>query len=561
MKISEIAGLFFLKGRIAGNHIKQWGQAMNRKVCAPRMIVIMSAVLHCLWIPSVYAGGWHIENLQKAIHARGHHWTAGKTSVSNLSPEEFQSLLTYRLPENVQMMDRNMSLLAPSASPAALDWRNHNGGNWISPIKNQRSCGSCYSFATSGTLETLVKLSQGNPALSIDLAEQYIVSCGPRGTQGGYEYGGCYGNYTKQVADFLVNTGVPDEACFPYAATQQTGTEPPCSNACADAAARSYRLSDYSFIAGEVGYIPYPDYIKAVLVNKPVPCGMLAYQDFAYYAGGIYEPVPKTDEKGGGHLVYIIGYDDSQQCWIVKNSWGTDWGETASFTPFTPGAGDGGFFRVSYVTSADALTLFGADAVDLSYSGAVITTTISPVTTTAFSSTTTTAGGSCPPPGYPDFTVDCGNGNCCPYFYPVCCDDGYCYTYQEYCPSPGITTTTVSFGCPVDYPIDCYNGWCCPSAYPYCGAGLRTGKCFTGPPGPCAAEAALDNDQAKLAILRTFRDEVMSKTPEGQNLIRLYYEWSPSIARAVEQDEQYKREVAAIIERILPLIENNLWSR
>jgi hypothetical protein len=515
----------------------------------------MAALLQCLWTPSAYAGGWRIENLQKAIHARGHHWTAGRTAVSDLSPEEFKSLLTYRLPEQVRMMERNASLLAPFAAPASLDWRNYNGGNWISPIKNQRSCGSCYSFATSGTLETLIKLSQGNPGLSIDLAEQYIVSCGPSGTQGSYDYGGCYGNYTNLVADFLLSTGVPDEACFPYASSQQTGTEPPCYNACPDAAARSYKLSDYAFIAGEAGAIPYPDYIKAVLINKPVPCGMLAYQDFAYYTGGIYEPVPQTDEQGGGHLVYIIGHDDSQQCWIVKNSWGTDWGETASFTPYTPGAGDGGYFRISYVTSADSLTLFGSDAIDLSYGGSVITTTISPFTTTVFSSTTTTAGGSCPPPGYPDYTIDCGNSMCCPFFYPICCDDGYCYTYQEYCPSSGITTTTVSFGCPVDYPVDCYNGWCCPADYPYCGTGLRVGMCYTGPPGPCAVEAALDNDQTTLAILRTFRDDVLSKTPEGQSLIRLYYEWSPAIVRIIEQDEKYKQEIKGIIDGIVPVIQ------
>jgi C1A family cysteine protease len=528
---------------------------MSRKMCVPGIIVIMAAFLQCLWTSSAYAGGWKIENLQKAINDRGHHWKAGKTSVSDFSPEAFKSLLTYRFPENVQMMDRRVSLLAPFAASVSLDWRNHNGGNWISPIKNQQSCGSCYSFATSGTLETLIKFSQNNPDFSIDLAEQYIVSCGPSGTQGSYAYGGCYGNYTDLVADFLVSTGVPDEACFPYASSQQSGTEPPCYNACADAAARSYKLSGYSFIAGEAGYIPYPDYIKAVLVNKPVPCGMLAYQDFAYYTGGIYEPVPQTDEQGGGHLVYIIGYDDSQQCWIVKNSWGTDWGETASYTPYTPGGGDGGYFRISYVTAANSLTQFGTDAADLSFEGSAITTTISPFTTTVFSSTTTTAGGSCPPPGEPDYTVDCGNSMCCPYFYPICCDDGYCYTYQEYCPSSGITTTTVSFGCPVDYPVDCYNGWCCPADYPYCGTGLRTGMCYTGPPGPCAAEVALDYDETRLAILRTFRDEVLSKTPEGQSLIKLYYEWSPAMARMIEQDEGYKQEIKGIIDGIVPMIE------
>ena len=184
----------------------------------------------------------------------------------------------------------------------------------------------------------------------------------------------------------------------------------------------------------------------------------------------------------------------------------------------------------------------------------MVTTSIGPFTTTVFSSTTTTAGGACPPPGYPDYTVDCGNTMCCPYFYPACCDDGYCYTYQSYCPSSGNTTTTVSFGCPADYPVDCYNGWCCPADYPFCGTGFKTGKCFTGPPGPCAAEAALDNDQAKLDVLRTFRDEVLSKTPEGRSLINLYYELSPALAQAIDQDEEFKQEIKGLIESIVPAI-------
>jgi len=527
---------------------------MNKKVNVPGILLITAVFFQIVCMQAVCAAGWKIEDLQKEINVRGYQWRAGRTALSDLSPEERKALLTYRFPGKVEMMDEGMRLLAPLTVPLSLDWRNHNGGNWITPVKNQQACGSCYSFGTSGTLETLIKLSQSNPNLSIDLAEQYIVSCGPNGTQDGYHYGGCDGNAVDYVCDFLVSTGVPDESCFPYASAQQSGTEPPCANACVDTANRVYKLSGYSFIAGEKGYIPYPDYIKAVLVNKPVPCAMLAYQDFFDYTGGIYVPVPQQDEQGGGHLVYIIGYDDAQGCWIVKNSWGTDWGETANFTSYTPGAGNGGYFRVSYVTSAESLTLFGWDAVDLSYGGGVITTTISPFTTTVFSSTTTTAGGACPPPGLPDYTVDCGNTLCCPYFYPACCDDGNCYTYQSYCPSPGYTTTTISFGCPADYPVDCYNGWCCSADYPYCGTGFRTGKCFTGPPGPCAAEAALEKDQANLDVLRTYRDEVLSKTPEGRSLINLYYELSPALAQAIEQDEEFKQEIRGVIESIIPAI-------
>ena len=62
------------------------------------------------------------------------------------------------------------------------DWRDatYNGhtGDWTTPIRNQANCGSCYAFAPLGSIESLIKIKQGNPGYSVDLSEQFIVSCG-----------------------------------------------------------------------------------------------------------------------------------------------------------------------------------------------------------------------------------------------------------------------------------------------------------------------------------------------------------------------------------------------
>jgi hypothetical protein len=128
---------------------------------------------------------------------------------------------------------------------------------------------------------------------------------------------------------------------------------------------------------------------------------MNIYEDFKNYVGGVYEPLT-GQENLGGHLVCIIGYDDSQSCWIVKNSWGPHWGEN-------------GFFRISYnETTINALTLFGIEALDLQYgdTGAIsTTTTMKPLTSTTttgpVTSTTTSIGSDampnvvpCTPPGW-----------------------------------------------------------------------------------------------------------------------------------------------------------------
>jgi hypothetical protein len=71
----------------------------------------------------------------------------------------------------------------------------------------------------------------------------------------------------------------------------------------------------------------------------------------------------------------------------------------------------------------------------------------------------------------------------------------------------------------------------------------------------CLLISALNNDEIKIATLRKFRDEVLSKTPVGREYIKFYYEWSPFIVRAMEEDEEFKQEVQALIEQLLPMIE------
>jgi hypothetical protein len=66
---------------------------------------------------------------------------------------------------------------------------------------------------------------------------------------------------------------------------------------------------------------------------------------------------------------------------------------------------------------------------------------------------------------------------------------------------------------------------------------------------------ALNDNEIKTDTLRRFRDEVLSKTPVGREYIRLYYQWSPVIVQAMEEDEEFKQEVKELIEQLLPMIE------
>jgi hypothetical protein len=70
----------------------------------------------------------------------------------------------------------------------------------------------------------------------------------------------------------------------------------------------------------------------------------------------------------------------------------------------------------------------------------------------------------------------------------------------------------------------------------------------------CPIEGLYGEDSEQTELLRYFRDNVLSQTPEGQELIKLYYQWSPVIVKVMEEDEKFKEQVKGMIDGILPLI-------
>ena len=71
---------------------------------------------------------------------------------------------------------------------------------------------------------------------------------------------------------------------------------------------------------------------------------------------------------------------------------------------------------------------------------------------------------------------------------------------------------------------------------------------------PCPSVKIYGDTTEEVALLRYFRDNLLSKTPAGQEIIRLYYKWNPVIAKAMEEDEEFKKKVKEVIEGILTLI-------
>src|SRR4026207_10145 len=148
-------------------------------------------------------------------------WQARQTPQSNLSDEQKRALLGVVVDQDelnrVMTASRTARAAAPGYAPE-VDWRNHNG-NHVTPVKDQGYCGSCVSFGTTATVESIASIEKGQ---LLDLSEADLHFCSSHGEN-------CDGWWPQQAIDQVKTRGIPDEACFPYAtAFDPPGPTPKC---------------------------------------------------------------------------------------------------------------------------------------------------------------------------------------------------------------------------------------------------------------------------------------------------------------------------------------------
>lgn len=173
-----------------------------------------------------------------------------------------------------------------------------NWRDWMTIVRTQGECGSCWAFSAVGAVEAKYKIEQGDPNLKPDLSEQDLVSCSGAGT--------CNGGEPSVALSYTESSGTCDESCFLYKGCKNWDQindickeEYTCER-CSDWRNNLWKINSYSRVIPEV-----TDEIKRALICH----------------GPLSAVIPNWS-----HAIVVVGYDDTRGVWIFKNSWGTGFG-------------------------------------------------------------------------------------------------------------------------------------------------------------------------------------------------------------------------------------------
>jgi C1A family cysteine protease len=288
-----------------------------------------------------------LQGVQAANTASGARWTAGETSMLHLTEAERKLRLGARDPDELPPEQRPDALLKAyvkktgvGTAPASFDWRNVNGQNFISPVKDQGACGSCVAFGTNAAIDAAMRIAANLPLTAPhsdflqDLSEAQLFYCGGGSCADGW--------YAHLALAYCKSNGLIGESFYPYTPGQQTCNPPVGWQSQITKITTSTLLNSIQAMK------------ETLSASGPlVVPSMRVYADFYTYTSGVYS-WNGTAGYVGNHCICVVGYDDSQQAWICKNSWGTGWGIQ-------------GYFLIAYGQCNIDVRMYGVDSFSAFY--------------------------------------------------------------------------------------------------------------------------------------------------------------------------------------------------
>ena len=262
-----------------------------------------------------------IEELQQRVYEQGYNYAVAENWITRLSPEDRKALWGYKhltaptepLPENVRFVSdapkvktEKIVSLPSSYDAMAL--------GYVTPVKDQAACGSCWLHGAIADFESAVAIGESN---LLDFSEQEVGDCNIWASVGGHNY--CEGGNAFMTTNYFTKYGAADEACHPYAATPETCQNCPILK----------NVDNWRIITGDDGESQITTIKNAILTYGPVYSTIYASDSgFSAYSSGVYEYEGAEETN---HAIEIIGWNDSLGAWMIKNSWGTDWGASGPY--------------------------------------------------------------------------------------------------------------------------------------------------------------------------------------------------------------------------------------
>jgi len=239
-------------------------------------------------------------------NAAGSATVLGLTHFADLSNEEYQRIYLGTHFDGTERLQNALPFTATGPLADTVNWVNKGA---VTPIKNQGQCGSCWSFSTTGSTEGAHFLSKGN---LVSLSEQNLMDCSKS-----YGNNGCNGGLMDDAFKYIIaNGGIDTESSYPYTAASTFD----CKYKSADSGSTLASFKDVTS-----GSEPA---LATAANDRPISVAIDAsHNSFQLYQSGVYyEPACSASALDHGVLVVGYGSDNGSDYWIVKNSWGTQWG-------------------------------------------------------------------------------------------------------------------------------------------------------------------------------------------------------------------------------------------
>ena len=229
-------------------------------------------------------------------------FTMGVNQFTDLTQDEFRDQYTGLKAEVGSYGCKTFSSSALNA-PSSIDWRSKNA---VTSVKDQGQCGSCWTFSATGAIEGAWAISKGQ---LVDFSEQELVDCAT-----GISYGshGCSGGQMQGAFKFVIEHGQCSLASYPY--TAKDGTCKSCSAVAHISSCSDVKPNDQVSL-------------KAAVAQQPVAVAISAdTMIFQSYSSGVITSANCYTSLNHGVLAVGYGTENGQDYWLVKNSWGTSWG-------------------------------------------------------------------------------------------------------------------------------------------------------------------------------------------------------------------------------------------